>query len=764
MASAKKYRIPVTTASLCALLATPIGYAQAEENAAETTESFVLEEIIVSARKRAESIQDVPLSISALGADQIDRVGVTDVTGLAGRVPGLYFNFGGGVSPTSGFQYISLRGVGFNGGLEPSTGVFIDGMYQPQIGFDLAFLDIAQIEVLRGPQGTLFGRNTQAGAINIVTKKPDEEFAGKLLLQYGGFNELRARGAIRGPLAETLFAGLSVEYYQTDGYLDNGVTGADYNTTEQIAGRGVLRYVPSSDFEVTIVGDVSKKDYNEIGRGVPFGSGDYTVIADNDDLDHKTNSGIQATIDWSLNDTLNLTSITGYRVTDADTTVDLNGRLDDQTPVVLDPAQAPVDFLTNGPVSVAGTSQSLLLNQTFFSEEVRLSGEHDSLDWLVGLYYFDQTQDQERALDIGLAPAGTNNVPPLYVRENFVDARDGWAAFGQASYMVATDLELTFGARYSKENIDVVKERILAVLSGGNTVLIPTYQPDDSDSFDNVSIMASISYDWSDDLQTYFTYAEGWKAGGFNRFPSRQNAVASYDDELSENWELGIKGQAFDGALTFNLAAFWISIDGQQLLNIVPDPAGLTPITIIENAGSSRSRGFEWELTARPLDGLTLDFNGTYADTEMLEFLQCNSLGDINDPNDDVCFDFAGSDFENTPELVMNSSLTYTMPLGGDDWSIEFFVNYRYVDGFNGTNNSFNGRLGEQIPVESYDRLDAKISVFDDDGWRATLFVDNLLDSYDVSYVSFDPTSVAYDKYVHPLEPRQIGIVLSKTF
>jgi iron complex outermembrane receptor protein len=144
-----------------------------------------LDEVVVTARKRTETLQDIPLAVSAIDGATLQAQGIANITDTYSRVPNLYFTASGGASPTSDYQYLTIRGVGFNGGLEPAVGVFIDGMYQPQIGFDTSFLDAERVEVLRGPQGTLFGRNTQGGAVNIVTRKPGSEFGGRVELEGG---------------------------------------------------------------------------------------------------------------------------------------------------------------------------------------------------------------------------------------------------------------------------------------------------------------------------------------------------------------------------------------------------------------------------------------------------------------------------------------------------------------------------------------------------------------------------------------------------
>lgn len=706
-----------------------------------------LEEVTVTARKRTESLQDVPLSVSAISGVELENAGIQNATDLYARVPGLYFAQGSITNPTSANTYLTVRGVGWNAGLEPAVGVFIDGMYQPQIGFDLAFLDLQRVEVLRGPQGTLFGRNTQGGALNLVTRKPDQTFRGSMRVEYGQFDTYRVSGSVSGPFDEQFSGGVSVEYAKTDGFIRNVTLGRDQSPSERTTGRGVVRWTPSDDLDVVFTADSSQKNYNEMMRGVPLyekASKDYNSFGDEEIDDRSDNSGAQLNVDYDLTDHITLTSITGYRKSLADVHTDTDSRVTSQEITVF-PAVPPV---TSSPVAAHGATTPYTINQRFESQELRLAGTYDRFEWLAGAYYFDQrtTEDRYRSLGAGVAFPFA-----VYIQENFFEERDGWAAFGQASYRPFGKLELTLGARYSDEDVET-----------GGLRLIYTTAPTITDKAattggNNTSLMASVSYEFTDTVLAYLTYAEGWKAGGINRSPSNRAGVIPYKDESSDNYELGFKTSWADQRLSLNGAIYKIKIKDQQVFNYIPSPvAGGVPISAVENAASSQVEGAELELSARLVAGLTFSATYAYADTQFNDYTRVFSPADF--------FVMDGRNFENTPEKTASASLDYQLPLAGSN-QIELNLEYRYVSQVSLQDNYIGAVSNRQRFIPAYDRLNARVSLLNDSGWRFAAYVDNVLDSWDYVGASSDPYRYqTLPVYVQPLAPRQFGVVVSKSF
>lgn len=720
--------------------------ATADAEAAETSEGGI-PDIVVTARRRAETLQDVPMAVTGIDSVELERANINETTGLFGRVPNLYFTTAGGASPSSDFNYLVIRGVGYNGGLEPATGVFIDGMYQPQLGFDIAFLDLERVEVLRGPQGTLFGRNTQAGAVSIITRQPGPDFQGRAELEIAEFNSYRARVSASGGVTGNLYAGFAAQVSHTDGFIDFA-DGSDYNFATRIVARTNLRWRPTDRLDVQASLDYNHDDYNDQAFGVPLAPRRYVALADQDSDDQKRGYGGQITINYEINDDITLTSQTGTRTVESNILIDDDANVTNQAALTL----SPVPFSTTvppvplsvalEPITVAGTQQRVDLTQDFWSQELRLTGSHGNFDWLLGAYYFEQDIDQFRSRDVG------PGVPfvPLYIRESFFEARDGYAFFGQASFRPIQQLELAAGGRYSQENVRTGGDRVLNIADAS----INAFQKNGEADFDNFSPMASISYDINDDFLIYATYSQGWKAGGINRFPSRPNAVLPYDAETSRNYEAGIKARLFDNRVRANLAVFNIDIRDQQLLNVVPDPNGATPVTTIANAASSRSRGFEADIEAQVFQGLLLRASYGYTNARFRDFIQQGT---------GVSKDRSGERFEFTPRHNASASFTYTTELS-DSMGLELFGSYRYVGGYPVPDGSLSAPLGGQLEVPDYDRADARVTLTFASGFRLSAFVNNIFDSFDYTNIyrgQYDPQS-STARYVTVLPPRQFGL------
>ena len=705
-------------------------------------------EIVVTARRRAESLQNVPLAVSVLSGDALREAGIEETKDLYGRIPGLYFSNADNGAPSTDLTYLNIRGIGFNGGLEPAVGVFIDGMYQPQLGFDVGFLDLARLEVLRGPQGTLFGRNTQAGALNLVTRRPGRDVAGRAEAEVASFDTYRAFGSVSGPLGGAFSGGLAAEYLTTDGYLRNITLDRPHNPDRRASVRGSLRY-NAGGIDLLLTADHTKRSGNEIGYGVPYDCHCYSTRDDEYDTDTRKNSGVQFNADARLSDVWSISSITGYRKIDSDTTLDFDAKPTGQTPITV--TGAPGSRIAPGPVTYQGFNQRLVVGQKFFSQELRLNYSTPRLNALLGAYYFSQKQRQYRRFAIGpdvvTVPAVAALVP-LIVIEDYLTDRDGTALFGQASWRPVEKLEFTVGGRYAKENVEIDGERLRNIFKIENAHP-QFFRPKGKDDFSNFSWTGSISYRFAPRNQVYATVARGWKAGGFSRFPGSVNAALPYDSETSTNYELGLKSSWLDNRLVANLAAFYIDIKGQQLSTVIPDPNGI-PVSTIANAGRSRSKGFEAEIYARPTERLTLAFNASYTHGRFTKFDLCSTS---------ACIDQAGRRFTSVPDWIVGGSAEYSIPLGTDR-GIDLFGEYRYIGSIEVPETTFTSPLGSRLKVPGYDRVNAR-ATFRQGRWSLTAYVDNLLDKYDyfnTTYQLFELRSQA-NQLVQPLPPRRIGLI-----
>ena len=740
----------VVAAAALALIAP--GWAMAEDDGR-------IEEVVVTARMIEESLQEVPMSVSAVDGELVSELGIENVNDLFSRVPGLYFTALGGAFSNSDFQYLQIRGVGFNGGLEPAVGVFVDGMYVPQLGFDLGFLDVERIEILRGPQGTLFGRNTQAGAMNIVSRQPGDELRRRVEAEIAEFGTWRLRGALSGPLGENFYGNINLQYSETDGFVDNDITGQDFGFSEQLTARVNLRYEPSDELSFMFIADASNRDFFDIGNSVKLvrSGQDYDSLMDQDTDDEKDTWGAQFRVQWDFSDSMRLTSLTGFRTAESAISTDPDFDISDRTSTTFGPVTqststptVPIGVAPNA-ITLSGTTHLTGIDQEFFSQEFQLSGSTDALEWLLGLYYFDQSIGQTRAFDIG------PGIPffPLYIREDFSEDRDGYAAFGQLVYSFAEDWEFTFGARYSDEDVEKGGQRVLNIFDA----VIFAFEVPGKSSDDNVSVMSSIAYQASDNVNLYLTVAEGWKAGGINRFPSRDNAVLPYDSEESVNYEFGLKSLLFGDRVTLNAAVYYIDIEGQQVLTVVPDPGGATPVTIIDNAANSTSRGLEVELNASLTDQLRLGLSYSYADTEFDDYW-------LNDGAGVPMVDRSGEAFDFVPEVMVSVTLGYSVSDALADYDLDLSLNFRKVDGYTLPDGSFiDTPLGASLELPSYDNLDLR-AILRNDEWRFIFYGKNLRDRFnynDLARSAF--TSITADQlYVTPMTPRQFGITVAREF
>lgn len=717
-----------------------------------TAQDAALDEIVVTARKRVETLQDVPLAISVLSGPALQDNQIDNITDLFGRVPGLYFTSSGSVTATSDFNYLVIRGVGFNGGQEPAVGVFVDGMYQPQLGYDIDFLELERLEVLRGPQGTLFGRNTEAGAVNLVTRKPDENFAGQVSLEAGRFNTYRGLASVRGPIKGALYGALSAQLRDTDGYMENTATGRPAAPERKSAVRGALRWAPSSELEWNLSADFSQRDGSEMDYGSPLDCRCYDLQHDPRPDSEQRSFGVQLTADWKPSAALALTSITGMRSVKNDTASEFDGVQTDQTTTTANgpPGQPPITF--------GGDYQNVNTDQEFWSEELRLSGSSGSVEWLLGAYYFKQDQRNfaEQALGPGVVrdPA-LDFLVPLIDRLDFDADRHGWALFGQASWRPIERLEITAGARTSQETVKVdgsFYRNIVNIENANPNFFSHTGEED----FDNFSPTGSIAWKFANTVKGYVTVSKGWKAGGFNRYPSTDTiASLPYGAETSLNYEVGLKSAWPAARLTADLAVFYVTIDDQQLFTTTADADGV-PVSTIANAGESRSQGIELELGAQPVDQLDLSLSFAYTDAKFVDFTQRAESGDF------VVRD--GQRFEFVPRVTGAATAEYRFGLGAER-ELALNASYRYTSDYIVPNGGFLAPMAATIPVDAFDRVDlrATVSVAD---WKIAAYVRNVLDSFDYSQIFYGGfvAQTPNNLFVTPLEPRTYGLVVSKRF
>jgi iron complex outermembrane recepter protein len=741
--------------------------------------SSLMEEVVVTARKREESVQDTPIAVSAFTGDSLDARGIQSIDALDSITPNMEFRNintnGGGGSNAS----VYIRGVGqtdFVPSADPGVGVYVDGVYIARsIGAVLDLVDVDRVEVLRGPQGTLFGRNTTGGAISIHSQKPHEEFGGKLRVRTGSNDRLDVIGKVNGALAENVFASLTMASLNQDGYVVNPDTGLDVGDTEKMAGRAALRWLVNDDIEINIAGDytrvrengqaaVSTLDPNRVvllepGSGgfnhnfltgplgppinnpgvTPFvrtrndcdgvpGSaaslgGTLPSCANSSTVGLGTNNstlptffdadiwGVSGTIEWDINDNIKVKSITAYR--------DLES-----------------EFAHDGDASPFNLSWVRdFYEQSQFSQEIQIQGVafDDRLNWIFGGYYFEEDGLNYNPVDFANIDIESGG---------FFD-HNSKAVFAQGTFDVTEKLHVTAGIRYTKDTKDfIVKDFVFTGSAGittpGQFVVLqsaqPTFAPPgfvlrlvNPDTYtlkaDDWTPMINVAYDWNDELMTYATYSEGFKSGGVQQRIAGPTGIApTYDPEFVESYEVGFKYNNEAGNFTLNMSAFYVDYSDIQLETIDPN-GGIAPQ--LQNSGVGEVKGVELEMRWSPMESWFVETAVGHLDTEITEADATQVGGPAVGDRFPLVSKWSGA-IAVIKELDLGTRGTFTPRV---DYS------YRTKVLFSPDNNPRN-------VMKSYGMMNASIGwISSDDKYSLDLRVDNIFDKYIVNYSDQSPSS-----------------------
>jgi len=612
-------------ASLLAGAAWGVWAASAAAQTAE--EPTAVDEIVVTARRTEESLQRVPASVSAFTGVSLEKQGVDDITDIEGRVPNLNLVQGRGSSDATN---IFIRGIGQPDALQtfdPAIGVYVDDVYYSRIrGTQFELLDLERVEVLRGPQGTLYGKNTIGGALKLVTRKPDDEFRLFGSATIGTYNQFEGRASVSGPLAEDLSAGFSVMRAVRDGFVEDPSNGREYNDRDVTAGRAQLAW-ERGDFRLDLSADITVQDTAlTVGRAearlyrTDFVFGQSTLQpapAPGSEFDFRTRTtpglpnstelthwGISATGTWNITDTLTLKSITSYRELSYDDFIDI-----DATQFELGDVFVGVD-------------------QRQTSQEFQLNWEAG--DWTVvsGLYLLreDIVSHQEAYADDLFSFFGA---PLGFTRFIDDDLRtDSMAIYVNGTYQWTEQLRLTLGARLTHEEKDYFRTTTVdwsAVLPDS------TFAFTINDSWRDFSPMASLDYQLTEDVMVYGRIAKGFKSGGFNGRANNPGEEFPYDPETVVSYELGVKSQFFDNRVRANAAIFYSDYKDFQArvsqCTIQPGfPVCQIELTVL-NAGQLEISGAELEVFAAPIENLTLEAQIGYLDASYGEFVDLRFPG-----------------------------------------------------------------------------------------------------------------------------------------
>jgi iron complex outermembrane receptor protein len=659
--------------------------------------------VIVTAQKRSESVQDIALAVTAMSAEMLDERGITDIASMASSVPGMHFGQSG--SNTR----ITIRGIGSEQTTvtgDPGVAFHIDGVYQSRASAGAAmFYDLARIEVLRGPQGTLYGRNATGGSVNLISNPPEEEVGGKLEAQLGNYDQQRLRGVLNLPLVdEKLLMRLSAQYESRDGFYENQTAGADdLQDADTLDIRTQLLFFPTPDIDALLSVNYSTSQgagYGAAGLGdypAPppfFINSKFATATPNpsDPWEIRTNAradrdnertGASLTVTWDL-ETVALKSITAWQDNLVDTFRDVDF--------------SDVDIL----------NESALQDSTQYSQELQLSSTGDGeLQWVAGLYWLSEETDADfwftdegqglstfaffPTIDVGLPnPSPFGNASTT--------ESDSFGAFGQASYYLSDDLKLTAGLRYSKDEKTATVDRKEFTAPGS-----VKFTKDESWE----SVTWKLGADWfvTEDSMLYASVSTGFKSGGFLQTANSD----PYDEEEVLAWEIGSKNRFFDNRFQANISAFYYEYTDMQLRTI-RDLA-----SIVTNAGEAEIKGIEIELVGRPTEALDLSASFAFTDAEFTDYFD-------DDPQDgfDELLDLSGNSLARSPDATVNLSATYTWSFDAGDlaanvayyWSDEvFFTAYNRDDDFQ----------------ESYHKTDARLAFNSADGsWYVAVAAKNI--------------------------------------
>lgn len=681
--------------------------------------STEIEEVIVTAQKVEESLQDTPVSVSAFGSEELMQIGVSEAKDVANFTPGLTMRK---QSSSQDNYAVGIRSVSSGEtalAIDPTVGIYQDGVYIARsTGAAFDIVDLQRIEVLRGPQGTLFGRNTIGGAINIVTAKPKGEFAFKQALTYAARDKRVYHTTVDTPAMGNVAAKFSVRTSKHDGQHESVYTGETLGSGEAQAFRVALNWVPREDMSVDYVYDKSDRESNTATTQLShvratyanpasptFGGAYYVAAAAGADSERRgklfmTNDSVDETAsdidghavtfswDWLENSTVK--SITSYREWDSlsratefgsfpvtfGTMFDLSGRFG--------PAFTPIPGGTLIPIFSAQRVSS----QQQWSQEFQVTGTlmDDKLSYIVGLYYFeeqaDETNPQAFVLPTCVAAAAACANPTFVGTSVLIGLpffaygtdNSSSALYGQFTYNLMPDLDVTLGYRYTKDEKETTLTNTLDGATTPSTVV-------DDDSWSNFNPSLIVDYRFNDELSSYFRVSTGYRSGGYNVRASTTSAFRTpFDEENILSYEVGVKSDLLDRKLRLNASVYHTEYEDRQVAQFTAGSGGAS--TNIVNAGENTVDGFELEALYMPFIGARVIATYAYIDVDNEEFITSKVNPVTGFPTGNTNVDIAGNGaLDNVYAPQHSGSLALEYTFAPKDWGqLTLRVDTTYTD------------------------------------------------------------------------------------
>lgn len=682
-----------TSVSLVALsiMATPAIAQDDADNA--------IEEIVVTARHRAESMQSVPISMSAISGQSIKEGRVNTLQELEHSIPNLVF----GETGSSGETFIGIRGIGDfsrNIGFDTRVGVYIDGVFAGQsLAVDQGLVDVAQVEVLRGPQGTLFGKNSSSGAINIVTNTPEIGVSsGEVRFGGGNLENIFGSAVINLPLGEKAAARFSAVVQNQDGYIRNLFTGKNLMTSDHFLFRGRFRVQPSDALDIVLSFDFREQnndllflepdDSFELAVGNPAAVGPFVVDQDALLIDDNDGWGLGLTADYTFANGHVLTSITGYRTVDRKV-----GSDEDATRVfTLDARFFEDDF-------------------KHFTQEFRIASPSDQrFRYVVGSFFFKQDAKTNRVIALGPGFGGPPEGVDAAIQDSSVDTTN-FALFANVNYDVSDRITLSGGLRYTDEDKDARINQFVFPGFGLAELIDNSFERSES----YVTATANIQYEINDDVMAYATYSRGYKSGGFNVDLVPAEGDLFFEEETVDSFEVGLKSDLMDGRLRLNITGFRAKYDDYQVFQFRFDPFSGTTALLVSNAASVTTQGLEVEGIVRLSDNLEISYGLGITDATFDDF-PGGSTDNLGNP-----VNIAGNRLARAPKLTTSFTGRYSFEAGPADGMLVVNFTYRGDQFFNPDNRANSLQPG-------YGLLNASLDLNFNDRWGLAIWGRNLTD------------------------------------
>jgi len=713
---------------------------QVEESATEP--GMVLEEITVVARKIEESLQRVPIAVTVLNGEELTEAKIFHLNDIAGHIPSLTIN-----SHSATESEIFIRGVGsvrlIGATGDASVGTFLDEVYLSRRGAATPPLfDLERIEALRGPQGTVFGKNVVGGAISLITAKPTFEPEGSFYVGLANYSGVQSGGYYSGPLSEDVAARFSIYQNKHDGYVQNIVYGEEMEDLDSKAGRISLTWNINENMKYDLTIDSSTETSNGQSRHgiddptipglmtVPFlrSQDPRTNESPYDQYANKDTFGITSRLEWDLGSST-LTYLAAFREGDADVRW---AQLGSTSP----PA------LTDSVLTIPEKSEAV-------THELRLTSLQDKgFRWLAGLYYLDDDTD------ISIRNTAHSGIPggPLTLadalsgdwRVHQLGGSKNFAIFADVSYDINDDLTFNLGGRYTKDKKKLSNDAVVLSVGrpGDFLAVAPIYAPysiNVSDSWTEFTPKASIEWGFDDDAMAYFSAAKGFKGGGWQGVAANAAfAEVVYEPETAWTYEVGLKTELLNRRVRLNIASFYTDFENLQV-ELLDD---VNLVLILENASDAKIRGHEIELEGKLSSYLRVYATASFLDTEYDNYVSAFSAVDLS-----------GNDLQRTPEKQYNLGFNFRRPIAN---GLEILANAHY---------SHQGKIfyapQNTNYEDSYSVLDMRIGMGSADGkWSLVAYGRNIGDElYRVSIIDF-----AGDEWSSFAAPRTYGLTYTRKF